>query len=560
MMKNKINVFLRVLGIILIVYLLIPESFETTIESWKTWYASKLIRDSFIFPIFYHGPLYALGLIPFISLPFPFGMETEFLLTNSFLVICLGLLLIKRMPLWLTFLFLTPWVSQLSTVESTRYVFGMGLFALYLRDNSFLRKEEDVQLIPTTLLAATLCNMGNMFFLIGHICGVLFIWYRKKHVPSIKGYYKNFNFKKVFFVFLILLTITANIFQNPKKENNPFMMHSDYFPTNVQGFNAPFFQMGNWHYVRFENIDETSIDSDWYYTHKGAFGNSKSFTDAIQKYPKLIFKIVKFNLKSFKNIPTFYTLGSVNYPIVLRIIVTMLFFVLSVSLLIRYFKQRKYYLIVGILLGSLSVATAMLLTLPKDRFLLQFFPLGVLVIMELFDFSLLESTRKNMSLPPWLTKKSVATCVVFLLSLIHVFHFSNRYGDGFFTNLKYKFSSFESIPRGKDFISYNTSFNKIRELVPSKGKILSTGVFLFEIFSDIPRERLTQMIELPPFYVKNFFDNYSMIIMDRGYLKKSPNQATAINARYRLHVDPLLKSEEWTKIEVENLGIVLIRK
>ena len=122
--KERLFIFLI---LVIAAYLLTPRGWEPGADTFKMWFAARLLEERFEFPLFSHGPFYVLYLILFRQLPYPISFFTEYSVTHLFCYFSLFLLLRRRLNPALSFLLVAAWIPFLATVVGTHVHFWHGI-------------------------------------------------------------------------------------------------------------------------------------------------------------------------------------------------------------------------------------------------------------------------------------------------------------------------------------------------------------------------------------------------------------------------------------------------
>ena len=165
--KESLFIFLI---LVVAAYLLTPRGWEPGADTFKMWFAARLLEERFEFPLFSHGPFYVLYLILFRQLPYPISFFTEYSVTHLFCYFSLFLLLRRRLNPALSFLLVAAWIPFLATVVGTHVHFGMGFLSLYLRQIYDSRKKSEW--VPLSLACSALSHPVYSVFLVGHVLGL----------------------------------------------------------------------------------------------------------------------------------------------------------------------------------------------------------------------------------------------------------------------------------------------------------------------------------------------------------------------------------------------------
>ena len=151
-------------------YLLTPRGWEPGADTFKMWFAARLLTEHFQFPLFSHGPLYVVYLSLFRLLAYPVSFFTEYAITHLFCYFSIYLLLRRRLSPALSFLLVAAWIPFLATVVGTHVHFGMGFLSLYLR-RLYDSSNQD-EWVPLSLACAALSHPVYSLFLVGHVIGL----------------------------------------------------------------------------------------------------------------------------------------------------------------------------------------------------------------------------------------------------------------------------------------------------------------------------------------------------------------------------------------------------
>ena len=158
--------------LILATYLLTPRFFEIGSESFPSWAAARILRETGGFPVMSLGPAYVVYLLFFQIFDFPTAVRIEFYITHMFCYLSIYLMLKNILQRRIALLLTLAWIPHISVVVSTRYVAGMACLAMYFREKK-IDCDSNQKFFPIWLVIATLCHLGYLPFLIGHVFGTI---------------------------------------------------------------------------------------------------------------------------------------------------------------------------------------------------------------------------------------------------------------------------------------------------------------------------------------------------------------------------------------------------
>jgi len=361
------------------IYILTPREFEVGGESWTSWSAARVLRDTFGFPVFSLGPFYILYLNIFLPLGYPLAVKTEFILTHLFVYVVIYYLLKRKMPCWIALLLSLAWIPLITYVVGTKYVLGMGFFALYLIGGTY-EKRKSISL--PFLGLAFLCNYGYFAFYIGHLCGLIVEIVNRKLCFSKKTFFA-LNRRKIINISIntiVLIIIGMTIcFPSERKDNNHHMNDPLYYPAHTSSLGIVFFQKFNHYYSRKYFPESSQIYKDWYLTNKGATGGAKTIYQAIRNNPNDILPYIKNNIKGvIRLIPSYFLL--LHAPRAVSVLGTFLMFLGFLGLLFFFFKNNNFAYLFGIIFGFSAFLGTFFIVGPGGRFIMSLLPLGLLIL------------------------------------------------------------------------------------------------------------------------------------------------------------------------------------
>lgn len=547
------------------------------------------------------GPLYDLYLLFFTFLPFPISINLEFIITHIFAIFCLKKLLDRYSPWWVSWTIVTAWIPYLCIFESTKYVAGAGFLCLHfsLPIDSKWRKN----LFPPYLIASIMCSQGYVFFYIGHLVGTIIVWFSSKQ----QLVFPKLKLNKIFFVqaLLFLIIIISMFLQSPRKDNNPFMIDSAYYPVPSNShMTIAFFQIENFLYTT-RNYPEAKWKTlDWYDSNQEVFGGAQTIFQAIKFRPKVVLQNVLANLNDLKGVPAFFITGqfALKHVSAKNFVVKVFSFLLVLFAI--YFHLRKLMqdrksapLSISLLLGGLSLVVAILLTWVNFRFFMQLLPFFVVFWGETTldsqvwqsDYNKLKQHKLTkiiasfllliflggMLFPHkvfpqgnWITsfnfllmmvpilfmigpesilkyKKMIGGfCIVLVVSLVLT---SFSWPKGIEGQIKNIFNGHSFLNQSSP-VSYTSSYQALRPYIQNSKRFISNEENLFEGLYDLGLDKAIMSTALPPQSIDkqialNMLAELDLILVSKAWATDSYEIGTQDLYKYQIHVKPFLEEQ-----------------
>ena len=578
------------------IYILTPREFEIGGESWTSWSAARVLRDTFGFPVFSLGPFYILYLNIFLPLGYPLAVKTEFILTHLFVYVVIYYLLKRKMPCWIALLLSLAWIPLITYVVGTKYVLGMGFFALYLIGGTYEKKKS---IFPPFLGLAFLCNYGYIAFYVGHLCGVIVEIVNRKQCFSKKTFVSNrrkiINIS-INTIVLIIIGMTI-FFPSERKDNNHHMNDPVYYPEYTGSLSMVFLQKFNHYYSRKYFPESSQIYRDWYLTNKEATGGAKTIYQAIKNNPEDMLPYIKTNIKGvIRLIPSYFLLSQA--PRAVSMLGTFLMYLGFLGLLLFFFRNSNFAYLFGIIFGFSAFLGTFFIVGPGGRFIMSLLPLGLLILSFLplgLDVVLkwlsLLSRRNAILTSVFVCLFAILMVVVafkqhnsieFILSLClaiiflilaykkrtQIYYYLQRKGNlvcqgvfimsflfvangaiHHFQNPMKQFNAILSgVPLFTDYekkVSMNLAYKELFSTISSKSRILGTENHFLMAFSDIPIDHIYQTWSLPPYKehseeIVRFFEKLNIIWVNDNWIKGNASMATQSYIRYLYYVKPFL--------------------
>lgn len=599
-------------------FLLLPRFFEVTAETWKVWKAAVILRDTGYFSMFSMGPLYDLYLMPFTFLTFPYSINLEFIITHLFAFYCLKKLLRKYLPEWICWILVAAWIPNLCILESTKYVAGIAFICWHfsLEKNSNWRRS----FFPPILIASILCSQGNIIFYIGHLIGlVLSKVLRKENFEQITT---KVSWLRLTQLALLALIIVANLRQSPRRDNNPFMNDSAYFPVPTQShMTIAFFQMGNFQYVSEHYPENKWKEMDWFETNKEAFAGAQSIVEAIRLRPRQVLNGIIKNAVILKRVPIFFFIGDYafklksSYNFAIKVLIfSLIGFTMFYNIKKTWQDPKHLEVLLPVVLGLSSLIMAILLTWVNFRFFMQLLPGFIVFIAEGLTGE--NPFNERFLQKKWLRIFLFGTCsVIFLLSFFPSLVFSEAnwltslnfillallliltlIGDKF-TKIKKLAGSVAMVgsaltiifsfswPMGvqsqitqilnlKTFlnlsspVSYSAAYDLLKPYVDKSTKHLSNEANLFEGPYDLGINKALMSTALPPKSrpkdeAQKILSEIDLIIISKNWAVDSYSVGTQDLYKYQIHVKPFLEEQiklgQWRCDEIDYYGEACVK-
>lgn len=567
-----------VLAALLVVLFFTPRGWEITGETWKAWKCARILLETGEHSAFSMGPLYYTYLNIFKIFPFPYSINVEFVITHVFALVGLNRLLQTGFRSSWVWLILVAWFPYLAMLESTKYVAAMGFLAWHfsLEENHHLKKG----FIPPLLALSVLCNQGYMFFWVGHVLGHLLLLVSQKEKLEFK-FTKILPLKLAIIFFMLWVVIG----QTKRPDNNPFMVDSRYYPVPVANhLNAAFFQMGNFQYVSQLYPQSTWMEQDWFLTNKEAFAGAQSISEAIKLKPETVWGNIKLNLKAGKDLAVYFFIGDAGRNIATKDI--FVFKILSIFLWVLalgYFLYKKimaenYSSLLSLVLGTSSLLMAMILTWFNTRYMLQLFPVFILLLLNLREFaeekkSPLQrifasnswlvgfggSALAGLVIGPWYflqfgllflialvwrKKISFIKHICLLIVLIITF-ISAPWPLGLMDHLQ-RFGDFNSFLLGNSNISFNRAYPILFQAVKNNKVVLSNDSVWLQSFSPAAMDKIEHTFILSPDGIGEDFAELSKIdvfLISHSWRTPGYSVGTQEQLRYQKIVKPFIDHE-----------------
>jgi len=395
-------------------YLLTPRGWEPGADTYKMWFASRLLTERFEFPLFSHGPLYVLYLSLFRLLEYPISFYTEYSVTHLFCYFSIYLLLRRRLVPVLAFLLVVAWIPFLATVEGAHVLFGMGFISLYLR--GLYDSSKQGEWVPLSLACAALSHPVYSLFLVGHVLGLLGLkWFFRKKKTIL---YERLHIQKPWEYIingskLFLLLLTLLIFLFPAK--HPIYNHLggnevNYAPISLKGFNTAFFQIGL-HREIMRTIPESEwMYQDWYFTKKKIYGDADNFIEAAINNPQVFFTNIVENIIGIIPLAKQLLVGY-SWTSPLGTLWSIFSYILMVIGLINLTsvarKNRKLEYIAATLIGTIGLVTILFLTWFNTRYSVLLLPFTIMLVSHM-PSGMTMAWNKLKNLPQEITEHNMA--------------------------------------------------------------------------------------------------------------------------------------------------------
>ena len=376
---------LILLLIVIATYLFVPAFWEPGGESLKNWVSAKVFGQTDGFPVFSHAPFYNLYLQFFLLFDYPLSIQMERSISSLFAYSSFYFLVRRYVGVLPAFMLTAMWIPVLWTVEGGARLVGIGFFCLYLGldKRSLLVRGY----LPIMLLAAALTESAYVFCLVGHVIGTV-IDRRSDMMDDYNPSRVKLSLSlivKAGFIALFFLTIS---FQSKMASNNIHGFEYPWAPVPLNEImGGAHMQIGNWYYVRKNLPEDEWINSDWYNTHKDAYGSeSLNLIQAAVNSPKIFFGVIWENLsQGFLRIPVDMIFGShslVNNKIT-RILAWLLLFISLIQIFL-YFRQinllSRFF---ALTLGAVSTLAALSLVYYAQRYYIVLLPFAVLIVVHI---------------------------------------------------------------------------------------------------------------------------------------------------------------------------------
>ncbi|MGK5094790.1 hypothetical protein WDW89_22620 [Deltaproteobacteria bacterium TL4] len=559
------------LMLVIACYLLTPRFYEPGGESWKAWTAAALFKNTGEFPLLSMGPLYYLYLNFFLIFPYPLSLKAEFFITHCLFFITFWILCRKYLTSYVAFLLVCAWIPSVSLIEGNKYVAGMALLALHYsldRNSSYYKG-----FFPPLLLLACLVNLGYLFFWLGHALGYGFEY--KSHYKTCwreKGW-KQAKLPFALKLFCFILVGAVWLHPSHRVDNNHYMTNYPHTPIALDSaFNVGFFQLGDWKYVIRNYPESEWFKKDWYLTHQEAYGNAKTFREALFQAPKTVFLNLKENI-----IPSVFSAAMLVVGPAVQIkyvnrgifpVALVLLFLGMIQYVRNKWENKDYPQLISLVAGSSVFILILFLTHFTERYFLQLLPVITLVIFHI-DFI----SSKN-------------TASIFINRLGIVFHYKNLFfgimAVSIFTSSLYSyyypkgvssqiiavFSGEGWIQRGENITknqipSWNLGYAGVFSKISPHQRILTDQSTWIKSFADVHWDNVYDLIYLPPFLdsgeTGRFLETLDVILISYYLPQPQASWGTQSYLRYLLHIKPFLDSnvgKTWKMQEIEYYGFI----
>ncbi len=380
---RKKNLWMAASFSLLLVFLLTPRFWEPGTETWKAWAEANILRQTGGFPFYAHGPLYVLYLNLFAAFSFPTSVFIEYVITHVFCYTALFLLLRKSWKSVWSWALLVAWIPQMSVLEPSAALAGMGFLAIYLKNSDGRQPAPEV--LPIPLLAAALCHSMCIPFLFGHMVGAIY-QNRSTHGSFLPRFRlaSPQNLGKAAFLALIFLTV---FHPSPRWDHNHMMMHPRYSPIPLADpLTIGFFQIGDFYYAARNFPPDALYQQDWYFTHAAAFDGAQTIPQAIVRRPDTVVKNLGENFGGLLRSPLLFVTGSFKRKLVVDFFLALFSYGLIGLGLVTFFHrcraQRSIALATSLTFGLLAALMAFLLTSFSPRYVLTALPAGLLLVQH----------------------------------------------------------------------------------------------------------------------------------------------------------------------------------
>lgn len=291
--------------ILVAAYILTPRFWEPASETYRSWAAARILKETGGFPVFSLSPGYVVYLLIFRIFDHPFSLHLEYFITHIFTYTVIFLMLVRLLPPFFAFLLTCAWIPHLAILEGTATVAAIGFFALYIYSSLGGSLEKREEYLPNSLLAASLCHLAYLPFLLGNLIGV----FLKKRLTNLPLFHfsSNICWKKVpslaakaLLLSIIVLTV---LFQSKRWDNNHMFIDEKYAPISLKsGLKVAFFGYSTIIYMN-ETMPDKGIGKDWYFGKKEVWGDVSNIIEGIIKRPKLIMMVLRANFRYFLQMP-----------------------------------------------------------------------------------------------------------------------------------------------------------------------------------------------------------------------------------------------------------------
>jgi len=515
--KNTILPIALILLLILNVYLVTMFN-QGLGESQKTWVATKIFSENLKFLNSTYGPLYIFYQKILLLFNFPTFIKLEIIFNSSFFIIGLYFFLNTIFTKNETALIILVYLPTILSIESKQNLLASSFFVIYLYR---LLKNQKTELLPLELIISSL--LGKPFFILLIINFTVKFIYEYKKINFYKIYSK-LNYLKFF---LIIFYIFANTYQWKDSENNHMLVSTKYLP-NIN-LNNPievgFFQYNNQFQADKKNIGH----EDWHTTFPKIYGDNNSLVKLLANNPSIVINHI------FRNIPSLgigissnlYGAKFNSLDPSIKILLTLVAFVLILKGTIFIFKKNIHYKYFVIIFVFLSVfCSVLLITNPTARYIALILP----VILLLF-FSGIKIILK---------KKFTYFLLIFsiLLSTYNVLDYKEK-------SKSYKFY-------------YDKSFEFFlkKEIQFKKKKIFTNEKNYLRILDQSTGNYYLGFDSVPPFLDKKIFleiSNYDYIIFSEQ-AKKLDDISTKQGQKYLYYIKPFLDNKKWLLTKGKNFS------
>ncbi len=557
--KGKISARFKIAAAIAVImcaaFILSPRFYEPGGEAWKQWAAARILSETGGWPVFSLGPAYVAYLQAFRFFHYPLSVMAEHLITHIFVYWAIFMMLESFVPFKLALLLTCAWIPNIAMLEPGGLVAGIGFIALYLKKDTSSAFNRGY--FPPSLLAAALCHSAYIFFVAGNIAGVF--------IEKRMAFKKIGIFPAAGRIILFAILLLALFSPSRRPDNNQMLSDPTYVPVPVKDpLSVAFFHIGNWKYAMKTAPKEDQAYQDWYLTNDKAFGGAKNILEAIARRPATVVSHIADNAIYVLRIPMRFLTG--NFQGVLGKPVAALFTMAALVLLpvglIGAMRRLKAAGLVSvaysIVLGSIGITGALVLTWCSPRYVMTLLPVGLLAIANV-GYGTGELSRMGHK-----GSSYIGNAIIILSAMLVLF--TTVYPEGSYAQVKAVLGN-KGLLSGAKPISMVDSRHELLKSLKRDTSVLAMEDVWIKAFSGVELDRIHCVYGLPPFTdpsggTEKKLEGLDEIWVNYRWPQPVAGVSTQPYLRYSLHIEPFLKkalARGWTAEEVKGYGTIYRR-
>jgi hypothetical protein len=607
-MQLKFNKFPRhyILISLLAVVAVCLTSFATSEmsgEVWGYWYFARVLTETGKFIITDRSPVYVLYLSFFTWMRYPLDVTAEYIVTTTITVSVLIYFVRRYLGIWLGLLAACLWLPFIQVAEPPvqKLALALSLIAILVRNTSPTRFR--LALSYGLLFLAYLFRQNYLVAILVFVAFDAFLLWRGNQYEKLASWRPKLATDWPIFVG-IALYVCFQLNQSPHPWSNVWFSTTDWFPGDGKTMaNGGATQCFNWSYMLRQYGTVQGLD--FYFTNKEAFDGQTSLVGIFLANPVLISQILFTNLKSLilvmlvgSDLPT--TGVSVADKAVAASMLG--------AILFGAFRGAQDIAARVYIFACLAMLATTALDIPRTRYMFPMIPIFVMAI-SWYSTSFSNFIKKSCSTTNEVLQKMATAIAVFGLCLL-VFGWCSAvpagtdltakiylYGAGFaflasgllfccakmasvgfkdklsksisvipaffllcFVS-KWNFPMWAAVHPGSGRVlqgtedSMKASLPSIAEKVSGCKGIMSLEHTFFGAFLDMPRDRIFDIWEMPPFGTLNNSEYKGLKPERIDCVLVSKNFATNVGVgtnyqiRYQNYIVPYIK-------ELQSLGAV----